>query len=171
MRLFIAFDVSDDAKEYIRQIQKKLPDSKSNLTKEFHLTLRFLGECDENETKKIIDGLKKVKFNKFKAKTTELGVFPSEDFIRVVWIGLEPKDKIIELKNKIEKELNLTKDERFHPHITLARIKFVKNKQDYIKQLKSIKTKEIEFDVKSIKLYKSELTPKGAVHGALDEFK
>lgn len=164
MRLFIAFDVSEEIETYFRKIQFQLPDSDSKPVKEFHLTLRFLGERDEDESKEIINDLKKIKFEKFTAKTSSLGVFPDENFIRVVWSGLEPKNKIIELKEKIEKALGLQKDKRFHPHITLARIKFIKNKRDYIKKVKEIKTKELEFDVKSIKLYKSELTPKGPVH-------
>ncbi len=171
MRLFIAFDVSDEINNYCRQIQSQLPDSDSKLVKEFHLTLRFLGECDESETKDIIKSLKKVKFDSFKVKTSNLGVFPNENFIKVVWLGLEPKDKIINLKNSIEEALSLTKDERFYPHITLTRIKFLKNKLEYIKKLKEIETKELEFNVKSIKLYKSELTPKGFVHEMLEEFK
>lgn len=170
MRLFIAFDVSDEVKDYCRQIQKQLPDSRSNPVKEFHLTLRFLGECDEKEAEQIKNKLKKVKFSSFTAKTSDLGVFPDENFIRVVWLGLEPKNEIINLKNSVEEELNLAKDERFHPHITLARVKFVKDKKDYIKNLKSIETKEFEFKVNSIKLYKSELTPEGPVHEVVEEF-
>lgn len=171
MRLFIAFDVSDEVKSYCKKIQSKLPESNSKPVKEFHLTLRFLGECDESETKKIIKNLKKVKFDSFKVKTTNLGVFPNEKFIKVVWLGLEPVNKIIKLKNSIEEALNLTKDEKFYPHITLARIKFLKNKQEYIQKLESIETKELKFDVKSIKLYKSELTPEGPVHEVVEEFK
>ncbi len=170
MRLFIAFDVSDEVKSYCRQIQSQLPDSDSKPVKEFHLTLRFLGECGESETKDMIENLKEIKFDSFKAKTTELGVFPSENFIKVVWLGLEPKEKIINLKEQIEKALSLTKDKRFHPHITLARIKFLKNKPEYIQKLKEIQTKELKFEVKSIKLYKSELTPQGPVHEVVEEF-
>lgn len=168
MRLFIAFDVSDEVKNYCRQIQKILPDSNSKLVEDFHLTLRFLGEYDENETKELISNFSKIKFKKFVAKTNSLGVFPNENFIKVIWLGLEPKDKIKKLKEQIEKALKLTKDKRFHPHITLARIKFIKNKREYMQRLKSIDTKELKFDVKSIKLYKSTLTPKGSVHEVIE---
>ncbi|MBD3361323.1 RNA 2',3'-cyclic phosphodiesterase, partial [Candidatus Woesearchaeota archaeon] len=168
MRLFIAFDVSEEIKSYCRQIQEQLPDSDSKIVKDFHLTLRFLGECDEEETKDIIRKLNQVKFSSFKAKTSDLSVFPDENFIRVVWLGLEPKDKIVELKERVEKELNLTRDERFHPHITLARIKFLKNKSDYINKLKEIKIKEVEFEVNKIKLYKSELTKEGPVYEVIE---
>jgi len=164
MRLFIAFGVSDEVKSYLKNIQLQLPGSDSKLVKDFHLTLRFLGECDEKEIKEIKNNLEQINFPSFRAKTSCLGVFPGENFIRVVWVGLEPKNKIIELKEQIEKVLGLTKDERFHPHITLARIKFLKNREDYLEKLKLIKTKEIEFEVSGVKLYKSELTPKGPVH-------
>ncbi|MBW2978922.1 RNA 2',3'-cyclic phosphodiesterase, partial [Candidatus Woesearchaeota archaeon] len=107
MRLFIAFDVSEEVKNYCRQIQKILPDSNSKLVEDFHLTLRFLGEYDENETKELISNFSKIKFNNFVVKTDDLGVFPNENFIKVIWLGLEPKDKIKKLKEQIEKALKL----------------------------------------------------------------
>lgn len=115
---------------------------------------------------KLKEALNKLTFEDFKIKTTKIGVFPNENFIRVVWIGLEPKDKIIELKNKIDESLKdiFSKEKDFKPHITLARVKFVKDKQEFIKKLKQIKIEEKEFVIKDIKLIKSTLTSDGPVY-------
>ena len=62
------------------------------------------------------------------------------------------------------------RDTRFHPHLTLARIKFVKDKQDFMDKLNKIPVKELEFSVKSFKLIKSTLTPEGPVYEDVAEF-
>jgi 2'-5' RNA ligase len=152
MRLFIAFDVSEEVKDYLKELQKQLPeDSKIN-------TIKAL--------------LSNASFTQFAAKTDGLGVFPSEKMIRVAWIGLEPKDKIVELQQQIESALvgMFPKDERFHPHITLARVKFVKDKKNFMEKLNKLPVKEIEFPVNSFKLIKSTLTPEGPVYEDVAEF-
>jgi len=173
MRLFIAFDVSEEVKDYLIDLQKHLPeDSKINLVKEFHLTLKFLGDVDDDKVDTIKALLSNINFTQFTAKTAGIGVFPDEKMIRVVWIGLEPKDNIVALQKEIENSLSdlFPKDTRFHPHLTLARVKFVKDKKDFLEKLKKIPAKEFEFSVKSFKLIKSELTPEGPVYEDVAEF-
>ena len=173
MRLFIAFDVSEEVKNYLVDLQKQLPkDAKLNPVKEFHLTLKFLGDMDDSKVDNIKALLSNVDFTQFTAKTSSLGIFPDEKTIRVVWVGLEPKDKITAFQKEIESALAdlFPKDTRFHPHLTLARVKFVKDKKDFIDKIKKISIKEIEFPVNSFKLIKSNLTPEGSVYEDVAEF-
>jgi 2'-5' RNA ligase len=173
MRLFIAFDVSEEVKNYLSGLQKLLPeDAKLNFVKEFHLTLKFLGDVDDSKVDHIKAMLSNADFTQFTAKTSELGVFPDEKVIRVVWVGLEPKDTINAFQKEIESALidMFSKDNRFHPHLTLARVKSVKDKKDFIEKLKKIPVKELEFSVSSFKLIKSELTPEGPVYEDVVEF-
>jgi 2'-5' RNA ligase len=171
MRLFIALDICKEVRSHLSSLQKQLPDSESSLAVEFHLTLKFLGEVDDKQVPGIISCLRDVRFSKFTARTGGLGVFPSEKMVRVVWVGLEPEDKISALQKSISSVLpDFADDHEFHPHITLSRIKFVKNKSSFIKKLKSIKTKEIEFEVSAFKLIKSNLMPEGPVHEVIAEF-
>lgn len=173
MRLFIAFGVSEEVRNHLLDLQKNLPlDAKLNLVKEFHETLKFLGDVDDDNVDMIKALLSNISFNQFTAKTSGIGVFPDEKLIRVVWVGLEPKDKITGLQQEIEKALLdvFPKDTRFHPHLTLARIKFVKDKKDFMEKLKKLPVKEIEFPVSSFKLIKSTLTPEGPVYEDVAEF-
>ena len=173
MRLFIAFGVSEEVKNCLIELQKLLPeDSKLNLVKEFHLTLKFLGDVDEDKVDKIKACLTNVHFTKFTAKISSLGIFPDEKMIRVVWVGLEPKDTIIGLQQEIESNLSdlFPKDTRFHPHLTLARVKSIKDKKDFIEKLNKLTIKEIDFSVNSFKLIKSTLTPEGSVYEDIAEF-
>ena len=165
MRLFIAIDL--DQEDYFKQMPEQIPEVKATYPKIFHLTLKFLGETDKKQ--EIIQALEKIKFKPFKLKTTKIGVFPSENYIRVVWLGLGDNQDLKQLQEDIEKTLGpfkFKKDFDFHPHITLARIKFIKQeeKQDFINKLKQIKIPEKEFEVKEFKLIKSELTREGPVY-------
>jgi 2'-5' RNA ligase len=165
MRLFVAIDL--DNEDYFKQIQGQIPEAKATYPKAFHLTLKFLGDTDKKE--EIIKTLEKVQFNSFRLTTKEIGVFPSESYIRVVWLGLEDNNDLKKLQEDIEKTLegfNFKKDFDFKAHITLARIKFIRqeDKKDFVEELKQIKFVEKEFDVKEFKLIKSELTRQGAIY-------
>ena len=117
--------------------------------------------------------MKKAKSDPFTAGLSNIGVFPDENYIRVVWLGLEPKRKIIELQQKIDNALAgiFPMDKRFHPHITLGRVKFVKDKKKFVEILKEIKVEKKSFEISDFKLIKSTLTPEGAVYEVLNEFK
>jgi len=174
MRLFVALDF-DELKDYFIGLQKQLPkDAKLTLTKTYHLTLKFLGEIPENSIEKIKEQLKKVEFENFEINLDNIGVFPNENYIRVVWGGISPKEQVIELQKNIEdslKEFNFKKDFQFHPHITLARVKFVKDKTNFVDSLKKIKIdKNKKIMVKNFKLIKSALTPEGPVYEDLEIF-
>jgi 2'-5' RNA ligase len=171
MRCFIAIDLPDEIKKELAKAQKALPIEDAKLTNVnpelLHLTLRFLGEISDFQVNKIKEILKKIKLNKFRAKLNSIGIFPNENFIRVVWVGLEPNDKFNDLRNEIEKELEkagFKKDERFESHVTLTRIKWLKDKKNFVEKIKKIKVKSLEFEVEDIKLKKSALSPKGPVY-------
>lgn len=172
MRLFIAIEVPKEVREHLNSIQKELPDE-LKFVKEYHLTLKFLGEVEDDKVDEIKKKLKEIKFDSFTAELSDVGVFPNEDYIKVVWVGVEPKDKIIELQQKVEKSLlrMFLNDNRFHPHITIARVKFLKDKEGFKKKLKEIKAEKLSFDVGSFKLIKSVLTKEGPVYEVLEEFR
>lgn len=175
MRLFIALDTPSEVKEHFKQIQTGLSgeNTKLKFTNEFHLTLKFLGEVEEKKVEEIKNILSKIQFKPFKLKLTKLGVFPNENYITVVWIGLEDDKTLFSLQNDVEKSLekfNFKKDFDFKAHITLARVKFVKNKEDFNKQLKNIKVNKLSFEVKEFKLIKSTLTSEGPIYEDISLF-
>lgn len=174
MRLFVAFDVPKKVKDYFLQLQKQLATDAARLVapSDFHLTLKFLGEVPENKVEKIKEILSKIKFNSFAAKLDGTGVFPSEQRINVFWVGIEPKDEIIRIQNAVDAALKniFPPDARFHPHITLARVKFVKDKPAFKQLLAKIKVEPKEFKIESFKLIKSILTKQGAVYEDVAEF-
>lgn len=164
MRLFIAFEASEEAAAQLLGAQKQLQadDAKLNFTKSFHLTLKFLGEVTPAKAEEVKKRLEQVQFKPFKASLDGTGVFPSEKMIRVAWVGIEPHDIICELQKKIDEALTglFPKETRFEPHITLARVKTVKDKKQFAEQVKNLKLEPISFEVKAFKLIESKLQGK-----------
>ncbi len=162
MRLFIAIDVPEIISNYITEVQKKLTGAKLTLTKSFHLTLKFLGEVTPAQAEDIKKKLEKIQFKPFTASLDGTGVFPSENMIRVVWIGIEPHDIICELQKQIDEALAplFKKEKGFQPHITLARVKTVENKKQFTELVKNLKVEPFSFEVKHFKLIESKLQGK-----------
>lgn len=172
MRVFIAIDMPGDVKKYLKEIQKQLGNAKLKLVDEFHLTLKFLGEVPENKVKEIESLLKEIKFEKFKTKLTNIGVFPSESYVRVVWVGLEDYDIKIIQRNIDDKLQNMfPRNKKFSAHVTLARVKFVDDKKKFIENMKNIEIEKKEFEVSEFKLKKSTLTKQGPIYEDLEVFK
>ena len=171
MRAFIAIEISEEVNKLLEDLQKKFQDlGKINFTKKpHHLTLKFLGEVTEEQVEKIKTLLKDVKLKSFELELTGLGVFPNENYIKVIWVGV--KGRVNELQQRIDSKLAemFEKDERFHAHITLGRVKFVKDKQK-IKEILKTKIPNLKFEVKEFKLIKSELTPEGPIYEDLGTF-
>jgi len=172
MRLFIAIGLQENIKEYLINIQESIGNALAKIMwvndDQMHLTLNFLGEVNSADIDKIKENLSKVKFEEFSFCLDSIGVFPNENFIRVVWIGIKPEEKVIELKKDIDNNLKgFKEDYKFKPHITLGRVKFVEDKNKFVKKLKKIKVENRKIDVRSFKLIKSTLTKQGPVYEEL----
>ena len=171
MRTFISLDMPEKVKGEIRKIQEQLPEffGKKTELENLHLTLKFLGEIDEQKIKLVKEKLKEIKFNKFEAEIDLIGVF-SEKFVRIVWLHLKGAE---ELQKKIDGKLKglFEPEKRFMSHLTIARIKSVRDKELFLEKLEEIKFLEIKFNVDCFKLKKSTLTKEKAVYEVLEEYK
>ncbi len=174
MRLFIAIDFNE-LKDYFCGLQGKVDKSLAKLKEvsAFHLTLKFLGEVPDDKVDLIKERLRGIKFKPFSLSLDKIGVFPNENYIRVVWVGVEPKEEVVELQSKTEdslEEFGFKKDFKFHPHITLARVRFVSDKGKFVRNLKDIKVDDNKVEVKDFRLVKSVLKPEGPVYEDIEIF-
>jgi 2'-5' RNA ligase len=175
MRLFIAFSASDEIKSYLLSLKESVPKdiAKVRWVSQIHLTLKFLGEVPEDKIPLIKEHLSTVRFEEFKIELAPVGFFPNENYIRVVWVGLLPQDKIIELSKKVDYSLSslFGREKDFMPHVTLGRVSFVKEKERFVELLKGIKIQKLSCTVNSFKLIQSTLTPDGPVYLDLEDYK
>jgi len=171
MRLFISTSFNEFS-GYFQELQKQLPEAKHALPREFHLTLKFLGEVDENKIEKIKEKLAEIKFKPFECEINGIGNFGG-NFVKVVFVRITNSEKMVELQKQIDDKLAdfFKKEKGFEPHLTIARVKFAENKKDYIEALKKIKTEKQAKKVNSFELIKSTLMPKGPVYEVLGTYK
>ena len=103
-----------------------------------------------------------------------MGVFPSLRYIRVIWVGVERnRERIIEMQKALEQELeklNFKREKEFSPHLTLARVKFLREKQKILKLISKFENVEFgELRVEKVRLKKSRLTPQGPIYTTVRE--
>jgi len=180
MRLFIAIGIPKQIKEALQKCSNELQQviKQNDLAKcnfvdvnNMHLTLKFLGEVNEQKLNDIKDALYEIDFESFNAQLSNVGIFPNENHVRVVWVGIKDGKHILKLQKDIEEKMDaigFEKDNKeFHPHLTLARVKFVKDKSRFTELLKKIEVDNVEFNVNGFSLIQSTLTPEGPVYKVL----
>lgn len=169
MRLFIAIDAPEQIRSHLKSLQQQLPGT-LNLANQFHLTLKFLGEVAPERVETIKKRLETITFQPFTISLQKIGVFPNENHIRIVWVGLEPQEPIIALHQSIDNALTdlFEQDTRFHPHLTLARVKQIDD--TFKEKLNNLDVNPLSFTVASFKLIESTLTPQGATYKTLAEY-
>jgi len=172
MRCFIGVPLPGKVKKALADIQAELGKEDARMIfvkpENMHITLLFLGNV--SDTSKIIESLSEVKFKKFNASVSGVSYFPKHDYIRVIHSPiLSGKEELIAIYKKITAALQLNA-EKYIPHITLARVKFVKSTNSLARACNSIQL-NLSFLVNSINLYSSKLTSQGPVYKIIKSFK
>tara|TARA_Y100000310_G_scaffold344679_1_gene458748 strand:+ start:5213 stop:5749 length:537 start_codon:yes stop_codon:yes gene_type:complete len=176
MRLFIAIEIPEDIKEYMVEVQRNIDNNQNKVRfvnkDRIHLTLKFLGEVQLNDLENIKTNLKKITFSPFSVNLEKIGVFPDENYIKVIWIGLKPEEPILKLQKDIDEKLEefFKKEKDFRPHLTLARVKYIEDKENFVNKLKNMKIENKKINITNFKLVKSTLTPEGPVYEDLEVF-
>ena len=168
MRIFYAVKFNDNIKtaltESLPEIKKHTSRGSFTETDNFHITLVFVGEIDENkleDLKKVVDNtVADFKDLTIKATIGGLGSF-SRPEDELLWVGVktDPDDILDKISKTIIEELSKygikIKDDgkKFTPHITLARRVVFKNISG--KDYKRLKFTPINFSIKSITLMES----------------
>ena len=174
-RVFICIDFPEEAIKEIARVLEILGkwkfDGKMTQLENLHLTLKFLGEIDEEKIEKVKKRLSKIKVEKFEAKFDSIGSFNRRGNPSIVWIRIDGKE-IFELQKKIDESLGelFKLEERFMSHITIARVKYVKDKVGFSRHIKGIGVKEIRFWVNGFKLKTSELGEMGPVYTIIEKY-
>ncbi|KUH32608.1 2'-5' RNA ligase [Thermococcus celericrescens] len=180
MRAFIAIEVSDEVRDNLVKAQERIGSKSAKIKfverENFHVTLKFLGEIDEvtaEEVKKALAEIAK-KHRKHRVRVKGIGVFPNPNYVRVIWAGIENDEGIKAIAKDVEREmrrLGFKKDKDFVAHITIGRVKFVRDKLELAMALKDLANGDFgEFDVEAIELKKSTLTPKGPIYETVARF-
>ena len=107
----------------------ELPGVRAVLPDTLHVTLKFLGDTDEQLLPRIKAEVTRLagQFAPCELRLRGLGVFPNLSRATVVWVGLNGAETLRELTAELEtalEGLGIPRDARaFQPHLTVARIK------------------------------------------------
>lgn len=136
---------------------------------QMHLTLRFLGNCDENQFQDTLAALSQVRIQTFSISPEGVGYFPPRGNPRVLWVGIKQCPELLALRKSIDTALSRTglaeERKKFHPHITVARMRDNTHSSaiiPFLTQNSLFKTERST--VKEFHLYSSILRQDGALH-------
>jgi 2'-5' RNA ligase len=175
-RAFIAIDLPESVRCSLNDAQEALKmygfRVKWVQPQNIHLTLKFLGDTDVNQTDNLAAAMtltaKDCAGISLAAKG--IGVFPDFRRPRVIWAGLGGQLEILEnLQRTLDchlADLGFAKETRsFKSHLTLGRVKgkiASARMKTAIEKLQGFESES--FEVSRIILFKSELRPAGAVY-------
>ena len=182
MRLFVSIDLPDDLAEGVAAVQEELADA-SGLTfpdpEQAHLTLKFLGDTPENRLSEleaaVSDAVEDAAVEPFEATFGGLGAFPSSEYIRVVWLGVESGgEEMTRLAKAVEERTTAIgfspESYDFTPHVTLARMEHAGGKERVQEAIRTQDPTVGSMDVSEIRLTKSELTSEGPIYSTVERF-
>lgn len=176
-RVFIAINLPEELKkklgEVILKLKKINPDYAIRWVKpeNLHLTLHFFGDLDKKQIAQVEEGIEEItkQTTSFKMTTGEFGCFPNKKRPRVIFVKVKDAKTAHILVGELEvmlQNLGYKVDTRpWQEHITLGRIKnYTKCKTD------NIEIKPMAFNVESVELMESQLTPEGSVYSVIKSF-
>ncbi len=176
IRLFIALNIPDDVKSKLIELRNSVAGSnyKWESKEKLHLTLKFIGDIQDDLLNPIISEINFIQnFSAFDCAVTNFGFFFRDNKPNILWAGLKIDESIYELVDKIEASLekfSIKREKRkFHPHLTLLRIKNDPGK-NFVNSFKNFTFEPLVFTANSISLFKSELFPQGSKYFEIKNF-
>jgi len=181
MRTFVAIRIKAEPLliKILSDLKDKLKDESLNWVdlQNLHLTLKFLGETSSqqvHEIKRLISDIS-VKYQPFSIRLEGLGFFISNGMPRVLFAGINEDGSMAQLADEAGDHLvrlGFEKEKRtFNPHLTLARIKFLKNKNRFFAAVEKYRNLTLQQStVTEIIFFQSKLNPSGAVYHELAVF-
>ena len=180
VRCFISIDVEDPGiLAKMSAVQESLARIGADLkivdTGNVHVTLKFLGNVEEERLSELKRALSHVKFSPFTLELKGVGAFPSLSRINVIWVGIgEGEAAVQSIFEQVEDQtasLGFRREGRdFNAHITVARARSGRMKEELAQFLRNQGDESFgSFQSNRVRLKKSILKPSGPQYSTLYE--
>jgi len=180
MRLFIALSLGPEVENYLGAVIADLKPHGGSVkwvaAHNIHLTVRFLGDTEEERVPKIKQLIDSVASEHASVTTTidRLGAFPNLRRPRVVWAGISDNVEALQkLARQVElgvRKLRFEKESKgFKPHLTLGRIRKPQSLDKLTAHMQAVQLEPITLTLDRLVLFKSTLTPQGPIYDRLHE--
>ncbi|MCS7146099.1 MAG: RNA 2',3'-cyclic phosphodiesterase [Nitrososphaerota archaeon] len=180
IRSFVAVDVfTPEIIRAVRAIQQDLQSAgiigKPVDLESLHITLIFLGELEPPLVEKVKESLSGIDVRPMRLVLKGVGYFPGGSRINTVWIGVEDAEaRLAATQREVVSRLaglGFRPDKEFKPHITILRVKSVRNKSEVLAKISELSSQTIgEVVVDRVRLKKSTLTPQGPIYEDLQVY-
>jgi 2'-5' RNA ligase len=181
-RIFIAVKIDPDPglMKIFNLLRTGLKDEriKWTETRNLHITLSFLGDTETGKISAIDEMLRTVagSLDPFVILLRGTGLFRNFKDPRVIWVGIEPSPALEKLFQSVRDGLKKTGigngEDRFNPHLTLGRIKSIRDIDALRHIISDYSNAELQRqDVSEVILYESILLPGGPVYKPLGKYK
>ena len=180
LRAFIALELPIEIQQRLAQVTNQLKQELAGIPirwvpeNNIHLTLMFLGDVSDSNLQMVKDNLVSEVVNHlpFEISVGGLGVFPSLQRPRVIWVGVEAPGELMAVQSGIEHRmirLGYAGEGRpFSPHLTVGRVSRNANATEMRIISQVIQPAQVGFlgvvRVDQIHLFRSDLNSGGAVY-------
>ena len=177
----MSIDLPADICEGIAEVQapfRELDGIRPTDPDQSHVTLKFLGDVEDDQLETVKTALEEAvqaaSIGPFTASVDGIGVFPSFDYITVIWLAIETgASPMTALHAELESRfVDLGFDAESHdfrPHVTIARMEHAGAKSAVQELLTSREPHVGEFEVTSLQLKESHLTPAGPDYETIED--
>jgi 2'-5' RNA ligase len=181
MRSFVAIDLDPEIKNALQDLILKLKKTKADIRwvnfQGMHLTLKFLGEVNQDSIPAIEAVLRAASAGRspFPLILKGTGTFPGGKSPRILWAGFAEEPVLMSLQEAVEAGLEKEGYPRearpFHPHLTLGRVKSQAGVREAVLELEKRRESVFgEMTVRKLTLFESILRPQGAEYRAFREY-
>ncbi|MCE5200123.1 MAG: RNA 2',3'-cyclic phosphodiesterase [Armatimonadota bacterium] len=179
IRTFVAVLIDEELRQNIAEVQsrvKKLaPDVKWVAPENFHVTLKFLGDVEEDALSQVFTAVEEAarRCSPFDLSMSGLGAFPNPSRARVVWAGIsDGRDKVSDLASKVDESLSKLgfgkEDKPFKAHITIGRVKDSRNLGRLAEAIQNTNAVNLGTQrVNSVAVMQSEMLRSGSIYTPL----
>jgi len=154
-RCFVALDLPDEIKDAVVQAQQGLrlqyPSLRYTSLKNLHLTLKFLGELNNEQCEQVIQRLQDCRCPALDIRLAGAGTFPP----KIVWLAINGAN---EIQRRVDVALGkmIRRENRFIGHVTIARTKNMT--EDFKKNVESLHVRQVYSKATAFSLQESNLT-------------
>ena len=183
-RIFTAIDISDEVRRkvsaYIENLRGEFWQIRVGWEKpeKLHLTLKFLGDIDNEQLKNLTEVVEKTarQISDFKLRISDTGVFPSPRNARILWLGLKDERGSLQSLNEIlESEceaVGFAREKRnFKAHLTIARLREPQKSRELAQKHLQNEFEAVEFEAREVVIYESKLLLQGSVYSVVSKHK
>ena len=177
MRAFIGIEVSDDVRVALSRVHDDLTGCGAKVKlvapANVHLTMKFLGDIDDKMAGNVASAMAEAAgAGQIAFEVAGLGRFPPRGKPRTLWAGVsDGADAVVALFTKLDAALGplgFESERRFVPHVTIGRVKSPKGADALTPVIEHhAATVFGTCRAEEIVLFKSTLTPQGAIYDVL----